>query len=174
MHLLNELIVIRGAPGIGKSTLGLLLKKSGLFKKVVDIDEMREMINGEHFAYGENVHYFNAIDVACELFDLFVKQGEFPVAVLDVCSEPILNRIISNMKGVRVLVVSLYSSDEILVQRMTNRNGGFVAVEIAKKLNKEMYNFGHIFIDTTNLDHKGVCSKLQHELHDRLATSSII
>ena len=78
------------------------------------------------------------------------------------------------MKEVRVLVVSLYSSDEVLIQRMTNRNGGFVAVEIAKKLNREMKNIGHLFIDTTNLGPKEVCCKLQDELHGRLATSSII
>lgn len=159
-----EVIIVRGAPGIGKSTIGELLKTSNFAGAVLDIDELRAMINSERFIYNENSHYFNAIDVASGLIDTLLNEDVFPIFVLDVFSDTILNHFEIQLRCKNILIINLYCQDEVLTKRMNNRKNGFVNTDVAKKINKQMQikcNNANLLIDTTHFNPKSVLKQIE-------------
>ncbi len=157
-----DIIVVRGAPGVGKTTLGELLKMSDTFKAVIDIDEVRHMLNSEKFIYAINTDYFNSILAASNLIDLLVDTGLKPIVVIDVFSKLILDFFLKNLTAKKIAIVTLISTDEELANRMTNRINGYINLEVAAKVNlhiKQTHYESDTTIDTTFLKPKEVLNQ---------------
>jgi broad-specificity NMP kinase len=157
-----EIIIIRGAPGIGKSTLGEMLRASDKFPAVIDVDIIRNMIHGEKFKYGVNDHYINSISATWRLVELLLSNHIKPVVVVDVFSKIILSLFLKALCEKQIVVVNLISSNEILVKRMSNRSKGYIDLNVASKLNQHIKTSAmqsDITLDTTNLSPRRMMAK---------------
>jgi broad-specificity NMP kinase len=158
-----DIILIRGAPGIGKSTIGELFRASAPQGAIVDIDDIRRMINNEKFTYHENHDYANAIKAGCALVESFLGLGYTPIVVVDVFSMGILESFTAQFGMGTMASVTLYANDEILFRRMANRASGYINLEVAKSVNRHIYETRDktdAWIDTSLLDPYGVLGEL--------------
>jgi broad-specificity NMP kinase len=158
-----DIIVIRGAPGIGKSTIGELFRASTPHGVIVDIDDMRRMINKEKFTYHEDQDYANTIKAACALVESFLELGYTPIIVVDVFSLVILELFMGHFETRKIASITLYANDDILFKRMANRASGYINLEVAKSVNRHIYQTRvktDAWIDTSLLDPRGVLKEV--------------
>lgn len=150
----HDVVLIRGAPGIGKSTIGELLRVAAPNGAIVDIDKIRRMLNKERFIYNENHEYRNATIAAGALVKSFLSSKYSPVVVIDVFSKPILELFINQMQGHSLISIILHADDEVLSARMTNRTNGYINVDVARRVSQHIYDTRSetdFMIDTTLL-----------------------
>lgn len=132
----HDLFVIRGAPGIGKTSLASQLRKSDSIASVIDIDDIRRMMNGEKFICDENETYLNAISVAARLVLVLAANNIVPIVIVDVFFCPFLEAFKKPLMGLKLKVITLTTENEILCNRMLNRKTGFVDIGAAEKINR--------------------------------------
>ena len=150
-----NLLVVRGAPGTGKTTIGSLFRRFAPKGVVIDIDDVRRMINGERFLYGENEHYQKAVGVVQGMVEYYISEGYAPVVVIDVFSANIHKLFWSKTYSGTCISATLYARDAILIDRMSNRGKGYINLEVAARVNRHMHDtkgLTDIWIDTTDLD----------------------
>ena len=155
-------VIIRGAPGVGKSTLAEMLRRTINGCAVIDVDDIRRMICDERFVYKENDHYLKAIDVAGDLVRKLTELGFRPVFVIDVFAVEALRAFVQRMRGADIFSVSLYADDDILLDRMKARHNGYVNVDVARSVNRHIYEtrgLSHAWLDI------GALSPI--EIHER-------
>ena len=166
-----KVIIVRGAPGMGKSTIGELLRVSDFAGAVMDIDEFRAMVNCEEFKIHQNEYYYKAIDVISSLIREYLKKEIFPIFITDVMSNTFLSYFLLKLENIDYLVINLYSDFEKLKRRMSNRNHGFIDLEIAEKLNTQMKSassFNSVYIDTSQLTPKETLNLIKkHSIDDK-------
>jgi broad-specificity NMP kinase len=158
-----DLIIIRGAPGVGKTTLGELLRTSDSIEAVIDVDEIRHMVHCEKFDYNDNTDYFKSLLVITKFVDFLNEKAMKPIFLIDVFSDVLLDFFLKNIKTKKFVVITLISTDEVLTNRMTNRGTGYINIEVACKVNCQIKNSlktTDIRIDTTTLKPKAVLSSL--------------
>jgi broad-specificity NMP kinase len=156
-------VLIRGAPGIGKSTLAEILRSTMKGGAVIDIDDIRRMICDERFVYKENVHYLNAVGVVGDLVRKLSELGCRPVVVVDVFAVEALRAFIQAMRDAEIFVISLYADDNILLDRMKARHNGYVNVDVARSVNQHIFEtrrFGNAWLDIGTLPPMEICKKL--------------
>lgn len=135
-----RVLLIRGAPGLGKSTLAEMLRPAMHAGAVVDVDDIRRMICGERFVYKENGHYLKAVRVAADLARALSKLGCKPVTVVDVFAVEAFHVFMQAMHGADIFSISLYTDDDVLSDRMRARHGGYVNVDVARSVNQHIYD----------------------------------
>jgi len=134
-----DILIIRGAPGIGKSTIGELLRPFALNGAIVDIDDMRNMVNNEKFIFNDNYDYVNAVKASCVLVESFLQLGYAPIVVVDVFSLGILELFTDHFGMRKLASITLYASDDILCRRMESRPTGYINLEVARSVNRHIY-----------------------------------
>lgn len=150
-----DLLLVRGAPGIGKSTIGSLFRRFAHGGVVIDIDDVRRMTNDELFLYGENEHYRNAIVVVQGMVESYLVAGYSPVIVIDVFCANILNLFRAKIYPGPAISATLYAQNSVLLGRMRDRIKGYINLEVAERVNCHMLDtreMTDIWIDTTNFD----------------------
>lgn len=133
-----DLILIRGAPGVGKTTIAKLSRESRPTGVVVDVDDVRRMVASETFTYGDNGDYRKSVTATCALVESFLVMGYTPIVVVDVFSGPILELFIASCPSRRVAVITLYAEDRVLARRMARRPNGYINPDVAIKVNRLM------------------------------------
>lgn len=149
-----DIILIRGAPGIGKTTLGEGLRKHFAEGAVIDVDQLRHMVNAEEFEFESDVHYTNAINVCCVLAKSLLAGGFRPIIITDVMAETFLNQIKEGLCGYSTFTLTLIASANVLMSRMRARQGGYINVEVANLVNNMIEGESHesgACIDTSHL-----------------------
>lgn len=154
-----DLIIVRGAPGIGKTTLGELLKNDDFFCAVIDIDEVRGMFLGEKFICHENEEYYKALELTILMVRNLRTQFVKPILITDVLAEELLEYFIIKVKNLSYLIINLFASNEILMQRIENRSGGYKEIDVSLKINTKItqdtkYKF--INLDTSFLNPRSI------------------
>jgi hypothetical protein len=166
-----DVVLIRGAPGIGKSTLGELLRQSPELGAVIDLDEIRGMIAGELFEAHENVHYLEAVGATSRLIKSLLIEDLRPVVVVDVLAHEPLEVMLMGLDATRILIASLYMTDEGLAERMASRHSGYVNLPVAAAVNKEIRlsrHKGELALDVTGL----TPYQVKHRIMSRIVASS--
>ncbi len=159
-----EVILVRGAPGIGKTTAGGFLRATGRARAVIDIDSVRGMIHGERFLFGQDDEYLMAVRASAYLSLDLVRRCRAPVCVMDVFSAPVLLAFLEVVAPVcEVLVVSLVADDDELCARMSGRGAGYVDLPVARLVNRhtiETAALADLVIDTNGMAPESVAAAI--------------
>jgi len=157
---MQQLIIIRGPPGTGKSTIAnLIAKKLPDVVAVIDVDVLRwdfikkrpNNFNDHNLVY-KNLWDLtkNSIDEGLNVVLEGILAGRDDIGKLRIDKYDYFKR-----KGVKVTKIFLISKKKIQQERLKNRNKKFVAKIIKKdiqewtKLSRESTSKDDIIIDTT-------------------------
>lgn len=165
-----DIIIIRGAPGSGKSQVAKAL--SSFYPKGVrlEVDTLRNMVISVNWT--DQKEHIQLLEVAAELTKNFLKRKLKPAIVVDTFSGNKLEKFLKDLqnrkkKVLKVEIFSLYCSDAELVRRLKARKiGGFKDFEISKEINVYTQNLkfeNEIKIDTTTLSVKEIAGKFAKE-----------
>ena len=163
MHMTTEkidLIIVRGAPAVGKSSLGRRIKKEFPEGFVVEVDDLRGMINSVKWVHKEE--HLNALNATESLVKSYLKAGYNPAIVIDTFNPTKLKWFTEKFRDNNFVVISLFANNEVLENRLTNREKGFKDWDMTKILNDEVEKYRHekeILIDTSELDKEQVVQK---------------
>lgn len=176
-----DIFLIRGAPAVGKSTLGDLLRQSMPDGAVVDLSIVAGMINRYQPSRDESGDYLNAQLASYPAITSFLSAGYSPVVVLGILPSNHLKHFNANfcaVNAVKILSFSLHANVNALTQRLqkkldrekftnfftqadtltrqrSKRKRDAVSLDFSLKLNQHIIETQHetdISIDTSNLD----------------------
>lgn len=156
----NDLIIVRGAPAVGKSSLGKRLKKEFPLGFIVEVDDIRAMINSVKWVHKEE--HLNALNATEMLVKSYLSAGYKPAVVIDTFNPSKLKFFSEKFLDLNFIVISLYASNEVLEDRLKNREKGFNDWDMTKILNDEVEKYRHpkeTMIDTSELNKEQVVSK---------------
>jgi broad-specificity NMP kinase len=152
-----DLILLKGAPGVGKSTAARLLAHHFPAGVRIEVDAVRGMVTNVNWT--DQAEHRTLLTLSAELAAGFLRSGFAPVILIDTFSgdkvDGFLEVFRSECCGGRVFVAVLHASDEALLQRVHNREaGGFRDITVAMRINAESVSEARPFetlIDTSRL-----------------------
>lgn len=168
-----DIIIIRGAPGVGKSTFLKLLKKKFGVGVTVEVDTIRGMINNVKWVNkDEHIHSLNA---TLALSKEYLSAGYKPILIADTLGASrmtqftkMLNNMVVHGKPVKYYTISLYCENETLEKRIRERPDGFKDVNASMIINREMGKPSfppELVIDTTLLTPRDVLGRVNDAMH---------
>lgn len=136
-----DVIIIRGAPGSGKSELGKALAKHYPQGARVEVDALRKMVISVNWT--NQAEHIKLLGLAAGTTAEFVRLGFRPVVVIDTFSgdkvDGFLDRLSQTCPALNIRLYALYISEEVLAQRLASRPDGlFKDLAIATKLNADV------------------------------------
>lgn len=155
-----DLIMVRGAPAVGKTTLGKGLKKAFPKGFVVEVDYVRAMVNSVNWVQKEE--HLKALDATEKLVKSYLASGYKPAIVIDTFNPSKLKLFVDSFKDYAYIIVSLYADNDVLEQRLINRETGFKDWDMTKILNDEIGKYRHdkeVLLDTSALNKEEVLQK---------------
>jgi broad-specificity NMP kinase len=154
----HEVIIIRGAPGSGKSQTAKSLCRYFHEGIRLEVDTVRQMVISVDWT--NQAEHIQILEIATEMVHRFQMIGFRPVIVIDTFSGNKLEKFLDDLKRrgkkkYAIKIFSLYCSDQELKQRLESRtDNGFKDYKISNDINnqtrKEIYA-DEIKIDTTGL-----------------------
>ncbi len=160
-----DVLLVRGAPGVGKSSAAKALRKLIPSGAIVEVDHVRGMIASVRWV--DTTQHLAALTVTRGIVRSFLEQNFRPVVVIDTFSRGKLKAFVEQLStevGARHRIASLYADNATLLARVHDRpHNEFREPEISAKLNDEIkknrYDLEEL-IDTTNLSPTEVASRL--------------
>lgn len=152
-----EVIIIRGAPGVGKSSVGRLLAEYFNDGVSIEVDNVRAMINS--VTWSDRQEHINAILAAKSLLRSYYNCGYKPIVVIDSLSGGVVNFIVDELPTETYIIFSLYANNEVLKERIINRESGFKDYKVSFWVNDLIINSNdenNVFIDTSDLSSQDV------------------
>ena len=153
----SDIIILRGAPGSGKSQSAKSL--SQFFPKGVtmEVDSIRQMV--VLVDWKSQLEHINMLQVSAGLVCDFLKCGFSPVIVVDTFSGDKIVRFMDRIRhfdsNLTISIFGLFTTDDELERRLgLRRNGEFKDVAICKKLNHDVLKIKYdteLQVDTTGL-----------------------
>ena len=137
---LPDLILLKGAPGVGKSTIAKLLTSHFPSGVRVEVDTLRGMV--VDVKWTDQLEHRKLLKLSAQLAAGFLGLGFAPVILVDTFSgdkiDDFLTEFRSEYPHGRVFVAVLHASDDVLRDRVLNRNeDGFRELMISMRLNHE-------------------------------------
>lgn len=147
---MTELLFLRGAPGVGKSTLSKKLKS--IFPKgiTIEVGPILKQFNG--FQDGDSTHYSNTLDCIYLLSLNYLEKGYHPILIIGPFKQKRMNNHFLSKNSNNYSIITLVAEDETLNYRIDNREIGFKDKVAAHITNSDMkdHRFGNeLYIDTT-------------------------
>jgi hypothetical protein len=154
-----DVLVIRGAPGAGKSTLGRGLRRALTSGAVLEVDDFRGMLCQVDWASRDD--HDVALDVALEAVRVCLAHERRPVILIDTFSRSRLKSVLEHLtrSDLHHRVLSLWVDPTILELRLEARTSGFNQWEPSRILNEEVLTNRYPeerFVDATLLDRVAV------------------
>ena len=118
-----SLIIIRGTPGSGKSSLGRRLKKAFPSGALIEIDNFRGMLN--NVDWQDEQQHLIALDAAAVAVNSFAASNVSPVIVVDMFVDDKLKFFLSKVSVKSYQIISLLVNEKTLEKRLTERKEGF-------------------------------------------------
>jgi predicted kinase len=139
--VIPDVIILRGAPAVGKSTLAKELAQH--FPKGIrlEVDTLRSMVISVDWTNQQE--HKDLLQVAARLTGQFLGLGFKPVLVVDTFSgdkvKPFLDAINESSPGLEVKTFALHASPEVLAQRLAARHQDqFRDLAVSGKLNSDV------------------------------------
>jgi broad-specificity NMP kinase len=129
-----QLIIIRGTPGAGKSSLGRRLKKVFSTGVLIEIDNVRGMMN--NVDWNDDEQHLVALEAAAAAVNSFIASKAVPVIVVDMFMPGKLEFFLGKVAATNYKVVSLLVNENVLEKRLTERKEGFKDIAKGNVLNK--------------------------------------
>lgn len=154
---LPDVIIIRGAPGSGKSQTGKLLASRLERGARVEVDALRSMLFPVEWTnQGEHV---SVLTIASRVVADFVKLGHRPVIVIDTFSGDKVVRFLRELRdlhrSIEVRVFALYVAPAVLRARIEQRPAsGFRDLDICMTQNADVLRYLQPFeqlVDSSSL-----------------------
>ncbi|MCA9289444.1 MAG: AAA family ATPase [Phycisphaerales bacterium] len=138
---LPDLILLKGAPGVGKSTTAKLLAQHLPSGVRVEVDTLRQMVVSVDWT--NQAEHRSLLALSAQLAAGFLRTGFAPVILVDTFSgdkiDGFLDAFRSESPLSRVLVAVLHASEGVLRGRVRNRDAdGFSNIDIALRINQEV------------------------------------
>lgn len=164
----HDIIIVRGAPGVGKSTLASGLLKHFKNGVTIEIGTVLKMINT--FEDGNSKQYSDALENSKILAISFLKKGYRPILIIGpMKAERIEQHFLPILKDrLKYTVITLLASEKELASRIDKRVGGFKNKLIAYKVNADMHKkplSDNILINTSDKNTDDVLLEVKAALH---------
>jgi RNase adaptor protein for sRNA GlmZ degradation len=165
-----DVVIIRGAPGAGKSQAAKALTSFFPRGAKVEVDILRKMVISVDWKNQQE--HISLLQVAARLTHEFINLGFKPVIVVDTFSGDKVNRFVDTLRqlngSLAIKIFGLYASDNVLRTRLEARPlDEFKDFGISKKLNEDVLKIEHLEeyqIDTTELSP----AQTAEQVHQRL------
>ena len=136
-----DIIIIRGAPGAGKTELGKALAKHYPRGAKVEVDALRKMVIGVNWT--DQAEHIKLLGLAAGTVAEFARLGFRPVIVIDTFSgdkvDGFLDRLREISPSLEVRLFALHLPEEVLARRLAARPDGlFKDLAIATTLNADV------------------------------------
>jgi len=159
---MKEILIIRGAPGVGKSSVGKLLTQHLKNGVTIEIDEVRRMINS--VSWTNTKEHLNAIEATSALVISYLKLQYNPIIVIDTLSQGTIKIITDKIpQKTTCKIISLIATEEKIKERIAKRNEGFMDYETSFKVNSSLINEyleNNFIIDTSDLSIEETFNKI--------------
>jgi predicted kinase len=139
--VIPDVIILRGAPGVGKSTLAKELAKR--FPKGVrlEVDTLRSMVISVDWTNQQE--HKDLLQIAAKLTRQFLGLGFKPVLVVDTFSGDKVKAFLDAINfldlGLQVKTFALHASPEVLAYRLSARTQDqFTDIAVSQKLNSDV------------------------------------
>ena len=151
-----DVIIIRGAPGTGKSQTAKCLAEFFPQGVRMEIDKLRSMVISVDWT--NQTEHINILEISTKLVCDFLKIGFKPVIVVDTFSGNKILKYLTDLQELNnklnIAEFGLYTSTKELTKRINKRKKGeFKDVDTCLKLNDDVMKIKpetEIQIDTTN------------------------
>ncbi len=165
-----DVIIIRGAPGVGKTELSKALAKYYPQGSRVEVDALRKMVISVNWT--DQAEHIKLLGLAARTVADFVEAGFSPVIVVDTFSGDKVAGFLARLEvlrpGVSYRIFALHASADVLAGRLTARpEGHFKDLGIALKLNEDVLKVTHgeeILIDTSHDQPEDLLVRLKSRL----------
>ncbi len=159
---MGSLLIIRGAPGVGKSAVGKLFSENFKNGVTIEIDEIRRMINA--ISWISTKEHLDAIGAARSLLLSYWESNYDPVTIIDTLSQGTINIILGNIpKEIDYKIISLYADEAVIKDRILARNSGFMDYDLSFKVNtsimQEKLDYNYL-VNTSDLSVREVFNKV--------------
>jgi len=160
--LLLDAIILRGAPGVGKSTLGTRLLDRLHDGALIEVDVVRAMLARVDWA--DRRQHDIALGGGLDLLRCFRAQGRKPVILVDTFSCGRLKFVQSRFDDERLThyTLSLWLTPDDLSRRLRERVSGFREYEPSRILNEEVATNRYpqeTLIDASGLDKQALLAR---------------
>ncbi len=164
-----EVIVIRGAPGVGKSAAAACLASVCRHGAKVEVDILRKMIVAVDWK--NQLEHVQMLDATAGLVHDLTEFKFRPVIVVDTFSGDKVLRFVGILRNRnpsrRIRSFALYASEEVLRNRLMKRPANeFSDFEISRTINADVLNIsmlGERLINTTELSPEQVAQTIFQE-----------
>lgn len=131
-------LLLGGAPGVGKSTVARALAKSFPKGVTIEVDQIRLMVNEPNWK--KQSEHREMLRIAADMAVRFAKKGFKPVLVVDVFgatkASDFKQAVSRALPGVKVDFFALWSRPEVLMKRIAGRPKGFFKdLKVSLKIN---------------------------------------
>ena len=152
-----RLILVKGAPGVGKSSAARELSKHCPNGVRVEVDTLRNMVINVNWK--RQAEHRAVLSLGAQLALGFLRSGFAPVILIDTFSGDKLDGFIGEIRETlpkeRIVVAALHASDTVLRQRVLGREAsGFRDLEICAAINEQVARGqrpSETLIDTSSL-----------------------
>jgi broad-specificity NMP kinase len=165
-----DVVIIRGAPGVGKSQVAKAL--TGYFPggAKVEVDVLRKMVIS--VAWKDQQEHINLLQVAAKVTLDFAELGFRPVIVVDTFSGDKVNRFIDTLLraggAITIRLIALTASVDELKRRLDARPADqFKEFEVSRKLNDDVLRIrppNELQIDTSRLSPMQAAEEVYRQL----------
>lgn len=153
----TDIIILRGAPGSGKSLSAKSLTKYFPKGVRIEIDNIRSMVISVDWTNQDE--HISILNISTKLVYDFIKLDLKPIIVVDTFNGDKVKRYIDELSKLdntlSIKVFGLFTTESELEKRINARtNGEFKDFNICKKLNADVHKFKYdneILIDTTGV-----------------------
>lgn len=154
-------LIIRGAPGTGKSKTASQLARHFPNGATIEVDLVRRMMNG--IVWHRHQQHFDAIHVTVHMAQAFAARGYAPVIIVDTLGFGALEMALEEFGEESVGVYSLICDPVLLTLRLWRRLGGFRDAKKGRRFNAHIMSEGRGEsepINTARLKPHAVCRRI--------------
>jgi len=153
-HKEYDLILVRGAPGVGKTTLGKRLRAHFPQGITIEVDSFKSMVN--LLDWNDTTQYHHILEAVAMTCRSYLDNGYAPVIIIDTLSAETLGDFMAILQKspleATCLIITLVCDPDVLELRIKGRENGFSLIEPSLAINDDMRKyrvFDEFLVDTT-------------------------